>query len=136
PMDKNTKIYGAIAILLLSFILGVPIFEIFSPIGNTMRSLIFTMGIGIWIIIAIILFDLIISKRGWCRYLCPLGGLYQSIGKFGLFSVKFDHSLCTGCDKCRSVCFSDPEILDLGINRDEIYVSDSDCSLCGKCVDN
>ncbi|WP_102345508.1 NapH/MauN family ferredoxin-type protein [Bacillus sp. Marseille-P3661] len=135
PLDKNTKLYNAVVILILSTFLGIPIFEIFSPIGNIMRTMVFTTGIGLWIIVAIVLFDLLISRRGWCRYLCPLGGMYQSIGNVGLFSVKFDHTLCTGCDRCRSICLSDPEILEAGINRNELFVSDSDCSLCGKCVD-
>lgn len=136
PLDRNTKMYIAVITLVLSFVIGVPIFEIISPIGNTMRSLIFSMGIGLWFLLAIILFDLVVSRRGWCRYLCPLGGLYQSIGKFGLFRVKFDHNRCMGCDMCRSVCLSDPDILEPAINRMEMYVSDADCNLCGKCVDN
>ncbi|MED4353553.1 quinol dehydrogenase ferredoxin subunit NapH [Schinkia azotoformans] len=136
PLDRKTKMYIAIVTLVLSFVMGVPIFEIISPIGNTMRSLIFSMGMGLWFLLAIVLFDLAVSRRGWCRYLCPLGGLYQSIGKFGLFRVKFDHNRCMGCDMCRSVCLSDPDILEPSINRLEMYVSDADCTLCGKCVDN
>lgn len=135
-LDRKTKMYVALLMLVLSFFVGVPIFELISPIGNTMRSLVFTMGIGLWVLIAIILFDLVVSRRGWCRYLCPLGGLYQSIGRFGLFGVRFDHNRCVGCDMCRSVCISDPDILEPAINRKEMFVSDADCSLCGKCVDN
>ncbi|WP_017755868.1 NapH/MauN family ferredoxin-type protein [Calidifontibacillus oryziterrae] len=136
PMDRHTKIYIAIITLILSFLIGIPVFEIISPIGNTMRSLVLTTTIGLLIVLAIVLYDLVVSRRGWCRYLCPLGGMYQSIGKLGLFRVKFDHNLCLGCDQCRSVCLSDPEILEPGINRITTYVNDADCNLCGKCVDN
>lgn len=135
-MDRHQKKYYALATIVLSFLIGVPIFEIFSPIGFTMRNLLFTYGTGIWLLLAIILFDLLISKRGWCRYICPLGGFYQSIGKFGLFQVKFNHDACVGCIKCRSVCFADPDILEPTINRETQYVKAGDCSLCGACVDN
>lgn len=134
--DRHQKIYYALGILVLSFLIGVPIFEIISPIGFTMRNMLFTFGIGIWIIVAIVLFDLFVSKRGWCRYLCPLGGFYQAIGKAGLFRVKFNHDACVGCTKCRSVCFADPVILEPGIDRETQYVVASDCSLCGACVDS
>ncbi|MFE8694819.1 NapH/MauN family ferredoxin-type protein [Cytobacillus sp. FJAT-53684] len=134
--NRHTKKYLALVVLLLSFLVGVPVFELFSPIGFTMRNALFTFGIGIWIILAIVLFELLISKRGWCRYFCPLGGFYQSIGKAGIFNVQFDHDACVGCDKCRSVCFADPIILEPGIFRESKYVTAGDCSLCGACVDH
>lgn len=134
--NRNSKKSYALATIILSFFIGVPIFEIFSPIGFTMRNLLFTYGIGLWFIFAIVLFDLLVSKRGWCRYLCPLGGFYQSIGRVGLFQVKFNHDACVGCTTCRSVCFADPDILEPGINRESEFVKAGDCSLCGACVDN
>ncbi|MDX8366852.1 quinol dehydrogenase ferredoxin subunit NapH [Cytobacillus sp. IB215665] len=135
-MDRHLKVYLAGLILLLSLVISVPVFEVFSPIGFTMRNMLFTGGVGFWLLLFIMLFDLFISKRGWCRYICPLGGFYQAIGRVGMFRVKFDHDLCTGCDRCRQVCFADPDILEPAINREEQYVSAGDCSLCGMCVDH
>lgn len=134
--NRHNKKYLALLTIILSFLIGVPIFEIISPIGFTMRNLLFTWGIGVWLLLAIVLFDLFISKRGWCRYFCPLGGFYQSIGKFGLFQVKFNHDACVGCTTCRSVCLSSPEILEPGINRETKFVTSGDCTLCGACVDH
>lgn len=134
--NRHTKKHLALLVLLLSFIIGVPVFELFSPIGFSVRNALFTFGIGIWIIIAIVLFELLISKRGWCRYFCPLGGFYQSIGKAGVFKIKFDHNACVGCDKCRSVCFAEPVILEPGIFRENMFVESGDCSLCGACIDH
>ncbi|WP_057770540.1 4Fe-4S binding protein [Cytobacillus dafuensis] len=53
-----------------------------------------------------------------------------------MFKVKFNHDACVGCDKCRSVCFADPVILEPGIFRESKYVVAGDCSLCGACVDH
>lgn len=136
PLNRHTKMYAAAGILALSTIIGVPVFEVISPIGNTMRNVLFSFGIGVWILLSIVLFEVFISKRGWCRYLCPLGGFYQSVGRLGSFQVKFDHNKCMGCDRCRSVCFSEPTILEPGIFRDQENVSSGDCSLCGLCVDH
>lgn len=135
-INRHLKMYLAVMFLILSFIIGVPLFEIVSPIGGLMKSILFTFGIGIWILLAIVLFELFISKRGWCRSVCPLGGFYQAFGRAGLFRVEFDHNACTGCDKCRSVCFADPAILEPGIDRRTEFVLAGDCSLCGACVDN
>ncbi|MBP2239774.1 ferredoxin-type protein NapH [Cytobacillus eiseniae] len=134
--NRHIKKQLALAVLVLSFIVGVPVFELVSPIGFTVKNALFTFGIGIWIILAIVLFELLISKRGWCRYFCPLGGFYQSFGEAGVFNVKFDHDACVGCDTCRSVCFADPVILEPGIYRESKFVVSGDCSLCGACVDH
>lgn len=134
--NRHQKKYYALLILILSFIIGVPVFELISPIGFTMKNLLFTFGIGILVILTIVLFELLVSKRGWCRYLCPLGGFYQSIGRAGVFQVKSDPNKCTGCTQCRSVCIADPEILESVINRESQYVKSGDCTLCGACVDN
>ncbi|SDZ37369.1 ferredoxin-type protein NapH [Evansella caseinilytica] len=133
--DKNTKIYLAGLMLVLSFLISVPVFEIISPIGHTMRNLLFTWGIGVSILLAIVLFDVFISKRGWCRYFCPVGGFYAAIGRSGRFRVKMDNDRCVQCQQCKHVCFAEPSILDPSIQGKETFVSSGDCSLCGACVD-
>lgn len=134
--NRHTKVYIALLVVILSFISSIPIFELITPINNTMRNMLFVFGIGIWLLLAIVLFELFVSKRGWCRYFCPLGGFYQSIGRAGMFAVKFDHDTCVGCNSCRSVCIADPVILEKAINREEVFVSAGDCTLCGLCVDH
>lgn len=134
-MNLNTKVKMAGLVLVLSFFIGVPIFEIISPIGNTLRNLLFVGGIGAFTILAIVLFEFFISKRGWCRYLCPVGGFYSSIGKAGQLRVKINHEMCNSCMECKNVCFSHPSILDPTINGEKSFVTSGDCSLCGACVD-
>lgn len=134
--NRHTKIYVTVLVLVLSFVGSIPVFELFTPTNNIMRNLLFVFGIGAWVLLAIVLFDLFVSKRGWCRYFCPLGGFYQSIGRLGLFRVKFNHDVCVGCNACRDVCMVDPVILEKAINGEETYVSAGDCTLCGLCVDN
>ncbi|UII54267.1 NapH/MauN family ferredoxin-type protein [Cytobacillus spongiae] len=136
PMNRRLKVYLAAVILILSFFTGVPVFELISPIAILMRNLLFIIGIGGWFLLAILIMEVFISRRGWCRSLCPLGGFYQSIGRFGRFQVQINHEQCTGCDVCRAVCLADPIILEPAITRESEFVIAGDCSLCGECVDH
>ncbi len=47
----------------------------------------------------------------WCRYLCPLGGLYSAIGIASPCAVERDADTCIDCHKCSKVChaFVEPE---------------------------
>ncbi len=47
----------------------------------------------------------------WCRYLCPLGGLYSAFGALSPCTVERDTSKCIHCKRCSSVChaFVEPE---------------------------
>ncbi|MCF6095236.1 NapH/MauN family ferredoxin-type protein [Microaerobacter geothermalis] len=133
--QRTTKIKWMVFILILSFAAGIPVYELFTPTNNVMRNILFLWGIGIFLLIAITLFDLLVSKRGWCRYFCPLGGFYHSIGKFGLFRVRVNPEKCVTCRKCQAVCFADPVILEEAITKKIHIVKDGDCSLCGACSD-
>ncbi|MFQ9181590.1 MAG: 4Fe-4S binding protein [Eggerthella lenta] len=44
----------------------------------------------------------------WCRSLCPLGGFYEALGRFGQVNVKIDPAACIHCDACKHACLSDP----------------------------
>jgi Pyruvate/2-oxoacid:ferredoxin oxidoreductase delta subunit len=47
----------------------------------------------------------------WCRYLCPLGGLYSAVGIASPSAVERDAETCIDCHKCSRVChaFVEPE---------------------------
>ena len=47
----------------------------------------------------------------WCRYLCPLGGLYSAVGLASPCAVERDPSTCIHCGKCTQSChaFLSPE---------------------------
>ncbi len=47
----------------------------------------------------------------WCRYLCPLGGLYSVVGMASPCAVERNEETCIHCSRCSSVChaFVEPE---------------------------
>lgn len=40
----------------------------------------------------------------WCRYLCPLGGLYSAIGIASPCTIERDPDACIQCRRCAKVC--------------------------------
>ncbi len=40
----------------------------------------------------------------WCRYLCPLGGLYSAVGIASPCTIERDAETCIHCSKCTKVC--------------------------------
>jgi len=64
----------------------------------------------------------------WCRYLCPLGGLYGACGVASVCTVVRDPQACTACGKCTKVCHA-------GIRVDESKsVRSPECDGCQDCV--
>ena len=120
-------------ILVLSFLTGVAAFEIVSPIGMLHRGIIFGMGMGVAAILALFLFDLFAVKNGWCGHVCPLGGFYSVVGRLSLIRVKHDHTKCTSCMACKTVC---PEKHVLGIvSKQSGAILFGECTNCGRCID-
>ena len=60
------------------------------------------ISVGGQFLIAIILFSLFV-ERGFCRYLCPLGGIFSLISRGRLFRVK-GNGKCVGCGQCDAEC--------------------------------
>lgn len=42
--------------------------------------------------------------RPFCRYLCPLGGLWGLFNRFSLVQLKWTEASCVHCEKCAKVC--------------------------------
>ncbi|WP_461831246.1 quinol dehydrogenase ferredoxin subunit NapH [Aquifex sp.] len=120
--------------LLLSPILGVPAFEFVSPVSITHRGIIFGMGLGWSVILAIFLFDLFVVKNGWCGHICPLGAFYSLISRpVSLVRVGYDLKKCTECMECKRVC---PEVQVLRmIGKENKPVLSGECTNCGRCID-
>jgi len=97
---------------LKSSILGVKIFYFSHSI--------FTLGFFI-IICGLVL----ITKRFWCRAICPLGAIYSLVAKFALLSRSVDK--CEHCMKCMSDCRT-------GAIKKDMNYRKGECILCMDCV--
>jgi polyferredoxin len=69
-----------------------------------------------------------VSRRPFCRAVCPLGAILGLFNKVSLFQMAVDDQKCTLCDRCRRDC-----PVDIGIYQS---ANSPDCVRCLKCVDS
>ncbi len=83
-------------------------------------------GVGAVFFVITLLFDLLVARRGFCRYLCPGGALYSLLGRYRLFRIRRVVEDCNDCVKCNVVCeFGlDPMHDDFG----------QECNNCTACI--
>lgn len=79
-----------------------------------------------FIILGILLLSKI-SRRFWCRNLCPLGALLGLLSKFSTFQRVVKKENCTGCSVCQKKCKMD------AIEDDFYSTEKSECILCLNC---
>ena len=102
------------------------------------RGLIFGMGFAWTFVLAVFLFDLVVSRRGWCGHLCPVGAFYGLLGTGSVLRVSAaNRAECDDCMDCFAVC---PEMHVItpalrGAEGDTPLILSSDCTNCGRCID-
>lgn len=116
---------------------GSLIWEWVNPVSLMGRGLVFGFGAGIWLLVAIFVFDLLVVEHGWCGHLCPLGALYGAIGSRGALEVQTSgRERCTRCMDCFHVC-PEQQVLRAPVldKHSPARVTSRDCINCGRCID-
>lgn len=130
--------YGILlAVLAGSAVSGTLLWEWLNPVALLGRSLIFGAVGGLWLILAVFLFDLLVTEHGWCGYICPMGALYGVIGAKAMVRVSAEHrEKCTRCMDCFHVCPESQVLREPVLNNDHSpLVLSKDCISCGRCMD-
>jgi polyferredoxin len=65
----------------------------------------------------------------WCRYLCPLGGLYGAVGVASPATVVRDADVCIDCGRCTGVCHARVDVMHAS------SVHAPECDGCQECVE-
>jgi ferredoxin-type protein NapH len=127
---RNKYMLLAVGLVVVA-VVGLPVFAMIYPpavISRLVHAWIFGTALtGMLALLAlIVLFEVAVSPRWWCRTMCPGGALYALAGWPRLLRVKLDPLRCTGCKACIPVC-------EPGINP--ILQSDGiECDNCGVCI--
>lgn len=128
------KQWSLVLVLCITVVTGLPLFEILSPIGMVARAVAYGGYLAVSCLLGIVLVEVVLSRRIWCRSLCPLGGFYSLVGRFSPTRVRFDRSRCTACGACARICPVE-EVLEPSLARGASRIVSGDCTRCGACVD-
>jgi ferredoxin-type protein NapH len=124
---------------LLPLITGYVVWELVNPVSMLHRGILFGMGWGWIVILGIFLFDLFVSRRGWCGHLCPMGACYTLIGSASTIRVSAaNRENCNDCMDCFAVC-PEPQVIKPALKGQSNGVGPvilaADCTNCGRCID-
>ena len=91
------------------------------------RLAVYRSGFASVLIFAGILAGGFLSRRFWCRSLCPLGALLGIVGRFPLFRRRVE-SPCNECNVCGIDCKMD------AIGKKGRHTNPSECIFCWSCA--
>ncbi len=134
---RKTRSVFYLIFALLALLSGYTVFETISPTGILSRALIYGPGVALIWVGLLLLFEIFVSRRAWCRYVCPIGVTYGVVGTLSPLRVAYNAESCHHEGDCRKVC-EVPHVLDLTIKGRANDVNQditSDCTRCGMCVD-
>lgn len=108
-LDTRLKYFVLLAGVLISAFTGMVAFATMYPPAIIGREIYYSIaltgfGTGMVFFLLTLLFDLMVTRRGFCRYVCPGGALYSLLGRFRLVRIKRDVTQCNDCAKCNVVC--------------------------------
>lgn len=130
---KRVLWFTLIAELLLSMVLGAPVFVFLSPPGLVGREIMMLVYFKTFAfeggILVLILFLELLTRRFFCRSFCPLGGLLAFIGRKRSLLVVTESSNCTDCGICARVC-------PMGLDPQHGEGESAYCWNCGECLDS
>lgn len=135
---RHSRYWILAATLVLALLTGTLVWELVNPVTILYRGLIFGMGLA-WLLLAIFLFDLFVSRRGWCGHLCPVGAFYSLLGRYSLLRVSAaKRDKCDDCMDCFAVC-PEPQVIRPALKGEALgrgpVILSGNCTNCGRCID-
>lgn len=140
PIGRNTRYWILGFTLLLALVSGTLAWELINPVSIVFRGLVFGLGMGWGVLLAIFLLDLFVSRHAWCGHLCPVGAFYSLLGSTArAVSVSaVNRNNCDDCMDCFVVC-PESQILRLPLKGADKgsspVIGSGHCLNCGRCID-
>ena len=138
-LSRQTRYWIFAMTLVLATLTGTIAWELVNPVSMLHRGLVFGIGAGWMVVLAVFLFDLFVVNRGWCGRLCPVGACYSLLGRYSVARVTARHrDACNDCMDCYAVC-PEPQVISLplkGAARGASpLITSPNCTNCGRCID-
>jgi len=138
-LSRSTRYWILAMTFVLALATGSLAWELVNPVSMLHRGIIYGFGAAWAIVLAVFLFDLFITTRGWCGHMCPVGAFYSLLGRFALLRVSAARrAQCNDCMDCYAVCPESPVITPAlkgaakGIGP---VILARNCTNCGRCID-
>ncbi len=129
---KKILWFVLIAEIVLSMVLGAPLFVFLSPpglVGREIMMLVFFKSFALeGLLLASILFLELLTRRLFCRTFCPLGGMLAFLGRYRRLRIHHTKDDCTSCGMCSKAC-------PMGLLPEQGEGTSAYCWNCGECVD-
>jgi ferredoxin-type protein NapH len=135
-ISRNSRYWMLGITLVLPLVTGSIVWELVNPVSMMFRGIVFGLGMAWVILLGIFLFDIFVSKEGWCGRVCPVGAFYSLLGSKSLVRVVAeDRDKCDDCMDCFEICPEEQVIrpalkgADKGIGP---VILSSNCTNCGR----
>jgi ferredoxin-type protein NapH len=138
-ISRSTRYWILGLTLVLPLITGSIVWELFNPVSMMFRGIVFGLGAAWVLILGVFLFDLLVSKDGWCGRLCPVGAFYSLLGtRSPLRVIAKEREACNDCMDCFVVC-PEAKVIKPALKGAPKGISpvilSSNCTNCGRCID-
>ena len=121
----------------MALVTGQTLFLTLNPIGILSRAFIYGPSLALAWVLLLLLFEVIYSRRAWCRYVCPIGLTLGVVGAKAAVRVVHHLESCAHEGDCRKVC-EVPHVLTMTIKGRAAELDTDvgpDCTRCGLCLD-
>ncbi|MBT4762313.1 MAG: quinol dehydrogenase ferredoxin subunit NapH [Bdellovibrionaceae bacterium] len=133
--DRKLKYIIFFLFIALATLSGLTIFEIINPVSALSRAFVYGPGVVLIFVIGLLVFELLFSRRGWCRFFCPVGVSYILLGFISPLKIHWNNEKCSNCKDCQKVCMV-PHVLTESVNKGKTtFVVSGECTRCGLCID-
>lgn len=90
----------------------------------------FIVGNLLYYAVGIILAFKLKDNRAFCKYICPITVFLKPMSYFSIMRIKVDKNKCISCNKCKSVCPMEVDMLDEKRSRK----NGTECIICEECI--
>ncbi len=137
--SRSTRYWILALTLILPLITGGIVWELVNPVSITFRGLVFGMGLAWVLILGIFLFDLFVSRDGWCGHYCPVGAFYSLLSvRAPLRIIAVNREACDDCMDCFNVC-PEAQVIKPALKGADKgtgpVITATQCTNCGRCID-
>lgn len=138
-LSRQSRYWVLGTTLALAALTGTVAWELVNPVSMLHRGLIFGMGFAWFVVLAVFLLDLFVSRRAWCGHLCPTGAFYSLLGHITPLRVSAaGRERCNDCMDCYAVC-PEPHVISPALKGAARgtgpLIRSADCTNCGRCID-